>query len=101
MFCAFCVFPVGLLIESLTEKRPMIIETILHVTHHTGAKARSLITQARHLLEGQECDTHTTVVMCVMMYVWATHPESKKKAISLLAIQDYVLADETDAAPPS
>jgi len=86
------------LIESLTEKRPLIIETILQVTHHTGAKARSLITQASHLLEGQESDTHTSVVMCIMMYVWATHPESKKKAIALLAIQDYVLADDNDVA---
>ena len=36
--------------------------------------------------------------MCIMMYVWATHPESKKKAIALLAIQDYVLADDNDVA---
>ena len=37
--------------------------------------------------------------MCVMMYVWATHPESKKKPIALLAIQDYALADDGDVAP--
>ena len=36
--------------------------------------------------------------MCIMMYVWATHPESKKKAIALLAIQDYVLAEDNDVA---
>ena len=86
------------LIESLMEKRPTIIETIVEVTKHTGVAAQSLMTKARQLLQSQESDTHSSIVMCVMMYVWATHPDSQKRAIALLAIQDYALAENADVA---
>ena len=33
-----------------------------------------------------------------MIYVWAAHSESKKKAVALLAIQDYALAETKDVA---
>ena len=33
-----------------------------------------------------------------MIYVWATHPDSQKRAIALLAIQDYALAENSDVA---
>ena len=80
------------------EKRPTIIETIVEVTKHTGVAAQSLMTKARQLLQSQESDTHSSIVMCVVMYVWATHPDSQKRAIALLAIQDYALAENSDVA---
>ena len=87
------------LIESLMEKRPTIIETIVEVTKHTGVTAQSFMIKARQLLQSQESDTHSSIVMCVMMYVWATHPDSQKREIALLAIQDYALAEDTEVDP--
>ena len=84
------------LLESLTEKRPLLIQTIIEVTQHTGVAARSLITKASEMLQSCESDTHSSIVMCMMMYVWATHPDSKKRDVTLLAIQDYVLAETED-----
>ena len=31
-----------------------------------------------------------------MMYVWATHPDSQKRSVALLAIQDYILAEASE-----
>ena len=87
------------LLESLMEKRPTIIATIVEVTKHTGVTAQSFMIKARQLLQSQESDTHSSIVMCVMMYVWATHPDSQKREIALLAIQDYALAEDTEVDP--
>ena len=86
------------LLESLIEKRPTHIETIVEITEHTGVTARSLITKASQLLQSQESDTHSSIVLCVMIYVWATHQDSQKRAVALLAIQDYVLAEAAEVA---
>ena len=55
-----------------------------------------MITKACQLLQSQESDTHSSIAMCLMMYVWATHPDSQKGAVALQAIQDYVLAETHD-----
>ena len=86
------------LLDSLSEKRSSCVDAILEVTEHTGLTARALVTNARQVLQGREFDTHSSVFMCLMMYVWATHPKSKKRDLALLAIQDYVIA-ETNEIP--
>jgi hypothetical protein len=82
--------------ECLEEKRAHVFNIIIDVTSHTGKKALDLLDEARICLQSQESDTHPSVIQCLLIYIWATHPKSKKREITLLTLQDYLLAKDAD-----
>jgi hypothetical protein len=86
------------LLDSLIERRKEVIDIVVEVTANTGVKAHDLFTKAKQLLKSQESDTHSSVISCLILYIWSSHRESKKRDLTLLAIQDYVLA-ESHAIP--
>jgi hypothetical protein len=82
--------------ECLEDKRSHVFDLIIEVTSYTGQKAFDLLDEARISLQSQESDTHPSVIQCLLIYIWATHPKSKKREITLLTLQDYLLAKDAD-----
>jgi len=54
------------------------MEHIIEATEHTGLKARELIAKAKQMIAHHESDTTEIVILYFMIYIWATHPKSKK-----------------------
>ena len=80
--------------ECLEEKRAHVFNIIIDITSHTGQKALDLLDEARICLHSQESDTHPSVIQCLLIYIWATHPKSQRRDITLLTLQDYLLSKD-------
>ena len=80
--------------ECLENHRLHVFDTIIDVTSHTGQKALDVLDQARICLQSQESDTHPSVIQCPLIFIWATHQKSQKREITLLTLQDYLLAKD-------
>jgi hypothetical protein len=80
--------------ECLEEKRAHVFNIIIDVTSHTGQKALDLLDEARICLQSQESDTHPSVIQCLLIHIWATHPKSQRRDITLLTLQDYLLSKD-------
>ena len=78
--------------ECLEEKRAHVFNIIIVITSHTGQKALDLLDEAQICLQSQESDTHPSVIQCLLIYIWATHPKSQRRDITLLTLQDYLLS---------
>ena len=85
---------ISALAESYADKRPNVMEQIIEATEHTGLKARELIAKAKQMIAHHESDTTEIVILYFMIYIWATHPKSKKRDIILCVLQDYAFAHD-------
>jgi len=74
------------LLDSLIERRKEVIDIVVEVTENSGVHAQDLFTKAKQLLHSQESDTHSSVISCLMIYIWASHRASKKRDLTILLL---------------